>query len=170
MCKIHRLMAAVIPFARMREVFILRQIERCPRCGEGENLDDPRVAQFLNPGWVRETADLWPLLRDRLLSGEPSGQDAGRVRGPARSFIRKWAWAAAVAGLAALCLLVLIGLRHSEKVPPQAFAPLPAMPPQVEPRVLVLDAELQGRPAKPYVYQTATGSFIWITPSKKNGD
>ncbi len=169
MCKIHRLMAVIIPSRRMREVFVVRQIERCPRCRECENLNDPRISDFLNPGWIRENADLWPGIRSRLLSDETKPRETGHAERHSLSLVRKWGWPIFVTGLAASCVLVLIGLRFFEKTPSPPAVFLMAHPADIEARVQVLDTEFEGKRAKSYIYQTPTASFIWIAPSKKNG-
>jgi len=170
MCKIHKLIAAIIPLARMREAFVVRQIQRCPRCRESENLNDPRVTDFLNPLWIRQSDDLWPQVWDRICSEERAPQEIEQFGSLSPHFIPRWAWPVAVACFAGLCILAIVSLKHSETVSNQPSAILPMKSLNMQPRVLVLDAELNGKRAKPYIYQTPTGSFIWIVPSKENGD
>jgi hypothetical protein len=40
---------------------------------------------------------------------------------------------------------------------------------ETTPRIQVISVELQGKPAKPFIYQTPKASFIWIAPSKDIG-
>jgi hypothetical protein len=87
-----------------------------------------------------------------------------------RAWFRRYAWGAAAA--AAFLILGLGGyflLRSHGGGASGSTAASNGGWIETPPRIQVISVELQGKPAKPFIYQTPKASFIWIAPSKDIG-
>lgn len=169
MCKIYKILYAAIPIKKWKDFLIRRHFERCPDCAAAIDLKSDDVRGFFKPDWLQETSSVWPPLRGRILSGEG---EPGNIRPtilPVRFRLPRWAFAAVIAAFFVLGTLGLLLLRTRG---PKVLGPessLPIKPAVGAPRVQVISVELQGKPAKTYIYQTPTATFIWIAPSKEIG-
>jgi len=87
-----------------------------------------------------------------------------------RAWFRRYAWE----GAAAAAFLILgLGGYFLLRSPGGGASGSGAQPGEARidmlPRIHVISVELNGKPAKPFIYQTPKTSFIWIAPSKEIG-
>jgi hypothetical protein len=173
MCKILGFLYMIIPFKRLKGALIRKHFERCQRCSQEIEAVADAAGSALKPKWIQESPSLWPKIRERLVSrkSQPELRLSLPRPYPGRAHARRWKQAA-VAALAAVIVLGSIGLfvlRHSGRARLGPGSGPPGEPPGTSPRVEVNAAELKGKPANPYIYQTPRASFIWIAPSKEIG-
>jgi hypothetical protein len=171
MCRLHEMMILLLPLSRWKEGVRRRHLARCPRCAAESAALENTVRTFLTPAWTREESGWESKVRRGMDQGngaraEDRGSAAGHRSGDGRRLRLQVA-----AGVALLFLAVggwilfrnrdggalLLGPTPAEK----AAGP--------GPRVQVFSAELRGKPAKAYIYQTPRISFVWISPSKEIG-
>jgi len=160
---------------------VREHLDGCAKCRQFLR-DEARLAEL-----IQKSTSLRML---RYLGGMPSSAtEAARYRAPGptdfspaipagpgrsaaarRAWFRRFAWGAAAA--AAFIILGLGGyfLLRSPSGGASGIGPT-AKDARIEtaPRVHVISVELNGKPAKPFIYQTPKVSFIWIVPSKDIG-
>jgi anti-sigma factor RsiW len=156
MCRLHEMMILLLPLSRWKEGVRRRHLARCPRCAAESAALENTVRTFLTPAWTREESGWESKVRRGMDQGngaraEDRGSAAGHRSGDGRRLRLQ------VAAGVALLFLAVGGPTPAEK----AAGP--------GPRVQVFSAELRGKPAKAYIYQTPRISFVWISPSKEIG-
>jgi hypothetical protein len=169
MCKIYKFLYAAIPIRKWKSALIRRHFERCPRCAEEIIFKDHAVRVFFKPDWIRETPNLWPQIRLRIISREDQPQSFLPRISSSHFRARGWRWAATAAAFLVVGTIGFFFLRQNDDTLPGSESPLPIEPAAVVSRVQLISAELGGMRAKAYIYQTPTASFIWIAPSKETG-
>lgn len=162
MCLFFKFLYWLFPFRDFR-VFILRaHMDRCQLC-RGEYEIDELIQEALNPpGWIKDEPSLWPGVDRRIgkgMAGKTSGEKKAKI-------FRKWAWVTASLVLAAAVLLVVWSRKNGGRYSPSEEAAIN----QNIPQVTIKRAELNGKKAASYVYQTPEISFIWFSEHEKNGD
>jgi hypothetical protein len=157
MCKLVRVLYALVRLDRLRACLIRKHFAVCPRGGRAGAEDAGWAGLVRPPDWVSREASLWPEV-ERLMD-----ERARTAPGPAPAPLRRplAELAAAAGGILAIAVLaLLLGKRHpTEAVDASAVAGAP--------RVEVLSAEVEGRPARLSVYQTKRASFIWFFPTPR---
>ena len=169
MCRVYRMLLKIAPLRRWRGALLRVHVERCPRCAARFDAGTGRLASFLNPEWIGRTPALWPRIKTGLESRDAASSEV-RI-GPAcrRPIPRGWPMTAAVtAGLAMAAALVLF-LRDFRRPGAGPAAAPPAEGVSLASRVQVLSSSIKGRPAKSFIYQTPSISFIWIGGSPETG-
>jgi len=157
MCKLVRVLYVLLPLDRFRAYLIRKHFAECSRCGLAAAEAPGWAALLKPPDWISHEAGFWPEV-ERLMAERPSGDSAPR-QAPLRRPLA--GLAAAVGGVLAVAALVLL----LGKRPPAAVVAAVGSAPRVE----VLSAEVEGRPARASIYQTKRASFIWFsrTPRKE---
>lgn len=164
MCKIIAFLYGLIPIQGFRAFLVKKHFAKCPACQKEWAIETILVEKFQTPGWIESEQSLWPQIRKKIYALEipPS-----TPRQKARQFlIPRWQWA-----LAGLALLVLVGINllierdfHQNALQGEFIAT------STTPRIIITHAEINGKKAKPFVYQTQEGFFIWFEESKPEGD
>jgi hypothetical protein len=178
MCRIHKILIALASFTAWKSVLISAHAERCPRCAAELKAGDRLIREALNPDWIARGPGLWPRVlagieaKDAASLPSPPAQMRAKLR-PAASR-RKWLWAPAstlAVSLAIMAGVWLVVVRNGRREAPKGESPTGRLnlPAAAAPRVQVFSAEVGGKRAKTYIYQTPKALFIWIAPSKEIG-
>ena len=170
MCKIYKFLYAAIPIRKWKSALIRRHFERCPYCAEEIIIKDHVVRAFFKPDWIRETPNLWPQIRPKIISRENRPKTFRPGISPWQLLARRWSLAAAAAAFLFLGAIGFFILRRNDHKISGPESSLPKDLIAAVSRVQVISAELRGMRAKAYIYQTRTASFIWIAPSKEPGE
>jgi hypothetical protein len=169
MCKIYKFLYAAIPIRKWESALIRRHFERCPRCAEEIIFKDHAASAIFEPDWIRETPNLWPQIRTKIISFESRPETFRPEISPRQLRARGWRWAATAAAFLIVGTTGFFILRQYSHKTPGSESSLPKDLIAAAPRVQVISADLGGKRAKAYIYQTPTASFIWIAPSKETG-
>jgi len=169
MCKIYKILYAVIPIKKWKSALIRRHFERCPRCAEEIIFKDHVVRAFFKPDWIQEASDQWPQIRPRIISHEVQFQRFRPGITASQLRARRWKWVATAAAFLIVGTTGFFILRQYSHKTPGPESSLPKELSVAVPRVQMISAELGGKRAKAYIYQTPTASFIWIAPSQETG-
>jgi len=159
MCSLIRLLYRLIPWRPFRDLLIRRHYSGCPKCGPAPAAPEPWEEAIRPPDWILRSGSLWPEIRKGLEERGrtvPAPRTSGRRRRPGLN------WAVAAAGTMG-CLLLVLLIRENRRI-----ARLPGGPDGA--RVVVISAEVQGRNADSFLFQTKTASFIWFAPTSSEGD
>lgn len=153
MCKLIGLLYAAVRWDRFRDFLIRKHMGACPRCGQAAVEGAGWAGLVRPPDWTSREASLWPEV-ERLMAGQAVAAPAP----PAVPLRRPWPRLAVATGgilaVAALALLLDRSLPDRD-----AAAGLVVQAPRIE----ILSAEIEGRPARPTLYQTERASFIWFS-------
>jgi hypothetical protein len=157
MCKLIRVLYAVVRSDRFRDYLIRKHMAVCPRCRQDEAAVLEGGLSLRPPEWIFREASLWPEV-ERMMAGRGAP-------GPARPQVprrRPFAELAVASGgvLAVAVLTLLLGRR-----PPVTddIAAVVARAPRIE----ILSAAIEGRPARATLYQTERASFIWFSETSR---
>jgi hypothetical protein len=156
MCELAKFLFALVPWKRLRAFLIRKHLGTCPACAAVPPAEEECAALVRPPDWVREEASLWPEIRKRLQEGGAAPvrtRTSRRLHVPARRLVP-----AAAAGLAALALLTVL-VRQTGR---QAAGAGPF-------RVEVISAAVQGKEARPSIFQTKNASYIWFSQASDEG-
>jgi hypothetical protein len=166
MCRLAKFLYWVIPLNVWRAFLIEKHFALCPKCSAETGVVDRCVGGlFDRQGWIAEEASLWPSVRDRLASRKDRPAFARPPRPRTFASKNKAVWAAASAAfllIAGLSVLLWVGRRGE---PSAGLMSLAGGPHQIK----VVSATFKGRKAQTFIYQTASSSFIWISPAKAAG-
>lgn len=169
MCKIYKFLYAAIPIRKWKSALIRRHFERCPRCAEEIIFKDHAASAIFEPDWIRETPNLWPQIRPKIISHEVQFQRFRPGITASQLRARGWRWAVTAAAFLIVGAIGFFILRQNDGKISGPDSSLPKDLIAAAPRVQVISADLGGKRAKAYIYQTPTASFIWIAPSKETG-
>jgi len=114
------------------------------------------------PIWIAKEESIWPLIREKLYSQRKKQIKAEKTLKP--FFFKKWKWAAVGLVLVVSIGVVLFVHTNFKKESAEAEALF-----KDTPRVVIKYAEIEGKKARPYIYQTPEISFIWFSEVKNNG-
>jgi hypothetical protein len=165
MCKLIRFFYLLIPVNGFRALLIQAHISACSVCKNEWGMDLSGQEALTKPEWIAREHNLWPQIQKRIQAGE---------REKTRSMIRekttlfpRWQWALA----SGLVLIVLIGIsfvldiglfRKTSKAEVSSVL--------INPRVDIIYAEIHGKRAKPFIYQTQENLFIWFDELNREDD
>lgn len=156
MCKLIRFFYLLIPIHGFRAFLIQKHFAACSVCQKEWGMDQSAKGSFTKPEWIAQEHSLWPQIQEKIHMLEREGIQSGETK---KIFLfPRWQWA--LAGLALLILagisLVLdIGLIHRSK---KAEVSLTLKNPQVN----IIHAEIHGKKATPFIYQTSENLYIWF--------
>ncbi len=156
MCKFIVFLYDMIPIQGIRAFLIKKHIDRCPVCQREMAIETLLEEKFKIPEWIESEQSLWPQIREKAFSQKPVLLSGRQKERPFK--ISGWQWA-----LAGLALLVVVGInvligpdlsprRHSREFIVSA----------AQPKIIITHAEIEGREAKPFVYETRERCFIWF--------
>jgi hypothetical protein len=159
MCKFYKLLYWLIPVKSFQSFLIRKHFSGCDRCQREIEIDN-RLKEMVIPDWIRAEKSFWPQIKPRLSIPE----EKTHVKENKDGFFsfKKWHWA--MAGLALVCVMgssVLIYRNFQKKLSVEKAALINEMS-----RVKINYAEIKGKKAIPYIYQTPTVSFIWFAETK----
>jgi len=158
MCRIVRLLYALIPLRRFRAYLIRSHFATCRSCGPEAGRQEGWAELVRSPDWVFREAGYWPEI-ERRMRAEPARDAVPAALAPVRPSA---GFAAAAGGVLAVAVLAVLFIGRPGPGPdPSAAGRLEA------PRVEVLSAEIGGRLARSSVYQMKSASFIWFYPAPR---
>ncbi len=159
MCKFYKFLYWLIPVKRFQSFLIRKHFSGCDRCQREIEMDN-RLKEMVIPDWIRAEESLWPQIKPRL--SIPEEKTFIKEKKDGSFSFKKWHWA--MAGLALVCVMGLSFLIYQNflKKPPAEEAALV----NEMSRVKITYAEIKGKKAMPYIYQTPTVSFIWFAETK----
>ncbi len=164
MCKLISFLYDLIPIRGFRAFLIKKHLIKCAICQNELSIEPLYEEKFKAPEWIESEQSLWPHIREKLstqrIPSSPSLQNKKRF------LIPRWQWA-----LAGFILLVLVGIYLLIK---QDFRQNALkgefIATSTTPRIVIMHAEIEGKKAKPFVYQTQERFFVWFEKSKPEGD
>lgn len=153
MCRFVRLLYAVVRLDRFRDHLIRKHLAVCPRCRQLRAEESGWRESLRPPDWISRETSLWPEV-ERSMAARVAG---GSLRTPPPRR-RPFAELSIAAGgmLAMAVLALLLGRRPATTDAVNAIVPR-------APRIEVLSAEIEGRPARATLFQTERASFIWFS-------
>lgn len=162
MCKFCKLLCRLIPWRSFQAFLIKKHVSGCHQCQRDiEEAKSLIEEMWIAPVWVEEEENLWPQIKHKFSPQEEKTLKTKRKYG--FFLLKRWQWA-----LACLLLVVAIGLsvlvplnflRRTSVEEASSF--------KDNPRVKIKYAEIYGKKAMPYIYQTPTISFIWFAETNK---
>jgi len=114
------------------------------------------------PSWIAEDESIWPQIREKLYSQRKKSIKAEKTLKP--FFFTRWKWVAVGLVLVVAVGVVLMVHTNIQRKSAEVEALM-----RETPRVLIKHAEIEGKKARAYIYQTPEISFIWFTEAKNNG-
>ncbi len=162
MCLIFRLLFWLFPIRSIRAAILRIHIDLCCRCQQEYEIEDLTKDILTVPGWIKAEPSLWPQVKRKMVTSV----EKTTVRRKKSYFMTKWQWAAATLFIAAALVLIVWARQSSVKRIP--FEEAAAA--QKIPQVTIRHAEVNGKKATSYVYQTQRISFIWFSETDKTGD
>lgn len=162
MCKIYKFFYKLIPLKSFKSLLIKKHFSVCSFCQKESKIDSQLKEILAPPSWIKKEESLWPQISLRL---HPTEKEAPRTeRKHDFSFPKKWQWAmASLVLVAAIALSLWIQQNFLKRASEDA----PVL--KGNPRVWIKQAEIKGKKAKPYIYQTTDKSFIWFSETKNSG-
>jgi hypothetical protein len=164
MCKFIAFLYGLIPLQGFRAFLIKRHIANCSICEKEPAIETLLQEKLRIPEWIESEQSLWPKIKEKVLSPEPL-PSAHRQK-VLRFMAPRWQWA--LAGLA-LLLVVGINILIERDLDPQRLQE-EFIATATIPTVIITHAEIKGKKAKPFIYQTHEKCFIWFEESKSEGD
>ena len=164
MCKLIRSLYSLIPILSFRAYLIRKHLSLCPKCQREWIIGNSSEESFTMPEWIKNEHSLWPRIQERIHTVE---LEEIRYRRRKKTFLfprRQWA-------LAGLALLILVGISfvldknwiHKSTKREVSLA-------LKNPRVNIIHAEIHGKKAKPFIYQTQENLFIWFDEINQEKD
>jgi len=162
MCRFLKLLYWLVPLKSFQSFLINKHFSSCSRCQKGIEIDNQLKEILATPDWVKQEESLWPQIKPKLYASGKEEFKTGRKY--EFYYLKKWEWVAVgfvfavVIGLSFLIQQNLI-TRTSEE----------AALGKENPRILIKHAEIKGKKARPYIYQTPDISYIWFSETKNSG-
>ena len=165
MCKLIRFFYLLFPVLRFRAFLIQKHISACSVCQKEWGMDLSGQEAFTKPEWIAQERSLWPHIQKRIQAGKrEETRSKSREKTP---LFPKWQWALA----SGLVLVILLGIsivldiglfrRTSKEEVSSALK---------NPRVDIIYAQIHGKRAKPFIYQTQENLFIWFDEWNQEDD
>jgi hypothetical protein len=162
MCKFYKFLYWMIPVKSFRSYLIKKHFAACSRCQREVEKESHLKELLAVPNWIETEKSLWPQIKQKILVPE---EKVIRIESKHESFFRrKWSWAMVgfvFAGVVGLGLLVRQS--YLKRTPEERILEID------KPRITIKHAEIKGKKAKPYIYQTPYVSFIWFAEIKNSG-
>jgi hypothetical protein len=165
MCKLIRFFYLLIPVHGFRAFLIQKHISSCSVCEKEWGMDMSAQEAFIKPEWIALERSFWPHIQKRILAGER--EETRSMAREKTSLSPRWQWALA----SGLVLIVLLGIsfvldiglfRKTSKAEVSSVSK--------NPRVDIIYAEIHGKRAKPFIYQTQENLFIWFDELNREDD
>lgn len=157
MCKLIRFLYITIPFHGFRDYLIQKHLADCPQCQMEWVIDRDTEESLAMPEWIKKESSLWPRIQEEIKRKHVKQEQAPSGKRKT-TFFPRWQWA-----LASLALFILVGMilvvdKAMIQPPPETEISLALKNPQVK----IIRAEISGKKAKPFIYQTQENLFIWF--------
>lgn len=162
MCLFFKFLFWLFPFRSFRALVLRIHIDRCSRCQEEYEIEDLTKDILTVPDWIEEEPSLWPQVNRKMVT--LGNEEAKKRKKP--YFKSKWYWAAATLFIAAAVVLIVWTQQNGNK----GILFEEALVTQEIPQVMIRNAEVNGKKATSYVYQTQKISFIWFSETDKTGE
>jgi len=160
MCQLFKFLYGLIPIRKFQSYLIKKHFSSCSFCKREIEVDASLKEIFAIPDWVKGE-NLWPQIRPKLYSPE---EKVVETKGKFASISHKrWQWA--VAGLA-LAAAIGINLLIQQSIKKGSYAEDASLSGE-KARIVITRAEINGKEARPYIYQTPTASFVWFAKSEE---
>lgn len=156
-------MYSILPFKTIRSALIKKHFEVCEDCQEIIQPEKPLNEVEAIKAWAQKEKSLWPeiILDFKKLKHAKPAPDKTSIFHPRKI----WRWAL-------VCLVIIvasgIGLLINENFFKEASIEETLLE-EDNPRVDIEYAEIKGKKAIPYIYQTPNISYIWLSETKKSG-
>ena len=162
MCRIYKLLYAIIPVKRFRSFLIESHFSVCPNCQRETEIESYPEDMLADPDWIAKEESMWPQIKEKIFSQRKKSFKAEKTLKP--FFLPKWKWAAV-----GLVLVIAVGAVLMIQTNFQKKSAEPEVLVKETPRVTIEHAEIDGKKARAYIYQTPEISFIWFSEAKDNG-
>ncbi len=162
MCLFFKFLFWLVPFQGFRALVLRIHFDRCIRCQEEYEIEDLTKDILTVPDWINAEPSLWPQVKHKMI---PMGDEKTKKRKKLH-FKTKWYWAAATLFIAAAVVLIVWTQQNGNK----RILFEEALVTQEIPQVTIRNAEVNGKKATSYVYQTQEISFIWFSETDKTGE
>jgi len=157
MCKFFKFLYRLIPVRNFQSFLIKKHFSGCYCCQKEMEINDLLKEIIVIPDWIKAEKSIWPQIKPVLHTPEEKALKIKRKYEV--SFFKKWRWA--IAGLALVIVMGLSLMVHQNFIK-ESFS-------KEKPRIEITYAEIKGKKAKPFIYQTPNMSFIWFAKAKDNG-
>lgn len=162
MCRLYKLLYKLFPVKSVRSLLIEKHFSVCSSCQKETEIESQLKNLLTVPSWIAEEESIWPLIREKIYSQRKKQIKAEKALKP--YFIQKWKWATvSLVFVVAIGLILLVQINYQRK---SAEAEVFVKETQ---KVVIKHAEINGKKAKPYIYQTPEISFIWFSEAKNKG-
>lgn len=162
MCRLYKLLYKLFPVKSFQSFLIEKHFSVCSSCQKETEIENQLNKVLAAPSWIAKEESIWPQIREKLYSQRKKTLKADRTFQP--FFFTKWKWAAVILVLVVAVGLVLLVQTNFERKSSEAEALL-----EDTPRVVIKHAEIEGKKARVYIYQSPEISFIWFSEIKNNG-
>jgi hypothetical protein len=162
MCRLCKLLYKFIPIKNFQSFLIEKHFSVCSSCQKETEIESQLKKVSTVPSWIAKEESIWPQIREKLYSQRKKTLKAEKKLKP--SFIQKWKWAAVSLVLViAVGVVLLVPINYQRKSAEEEALV------KDTPRVVIKHAEINGKKARAYLYQTPEISFIWFSEAKNNG-
>ena len=161
-CARFELLCRAVPFAGLRLLLCRRHIERCPRCRQADAEAWALPPILVTPGHLPAGLDLWPGVREGIISRRAPGTGPEIVPLPSKRTWRRALVAAAALLLLAVGTWIVVNQKHVGQGPGPAADHPPA-------QTRLLSAKIGDRPARVFQIQSRNPdrSIFWIAKDNK---
>jgi hypothetical protein len=156
MCKLIRFLYLTIPLHGFRDFLIQKHLADCPRCQKDWTFAPDLEKSFAMPVWINKESSLWPHIKQKLQRMEQAPK-ASRKHRPS-FLLHRWQWATTGLALIMLVGVILVVERTKIQSPAGVETTLTLKNPQIK----IIHAEIQGKKAKTFIFQTTENLFIWF--------
>lgn len=162
MCRLYKLLYKLFPVKSFQSFLIEKHFSICSSCQKETEIESQLKNVLATPCWIAKEESIWPQIREKLYSQRKKTLKADRAFQP--FFLKKWKWAAV--GLVLVVSIGVVLLVHTNLKRESAGAEALL---EDTPRIVIKHAEIEGKKARAYIYQTPEISFIWFSEIKNNG-
>ena len=163
MCRFYRFLYSILPFKKIKSALIKKHLSVCEVCRTNTWLEKlPSDVEAIKT-WANKENSLWPGIKSNLQIQKSIKTET--QKGLASPPFRIWRWAASlVAVTIVVAISFLIQKGQKMDVPSEELLSTESLP-----KVILKKAELNGKKARPIIYQTSTVSIIFLVEDKKTG-
>ncbi len=162
MCRLYKLLYKLFPVKSFQSFLIEKHISVCSRCQKETEIESQLKKVLAVPSWIAKEESIWPQIREKLYSQRKKQIKAERTLKP--FFFQKWKWVAvSLVFVIAIGLILVVQINYQRKSAEEEALV------KETPRIVIKHAEIEGKKARPYIYQTPEISFIWFSEIKNNG-